>query len=59
MLSLTRGVGEVLVVGENIRITVIAVDQGSVRLGIEAPRDIPIHREEVWVRIRDEDLSSP
>jgi len=54
MLSLTRGTGEVLMVGDTIRLTVVAVENGAVRFGIDAPREIAVHREEVWERIRDE-----
>ena len=54
MLSLTRGTGDVIMVGDTIRLTVVAVENGAVRFGIDAPREIPVHREEVWERICDE-----
>jgi carbon storage regulator len=47
MLCLTRKKEEKIVIGENITITIIAIHGGSVRLGIEAPRDVPIHRSEL------------
>jgi len=47
MLVLTRKPGERLVIGDNIVLTVISVRNGQVRLGLEAPRDVPIRREEL------------
>ncbi len=47
MLVLTRKVGEEVVIGEDIRVTVVEVAAGRVRLGISAPRDIPVDRAEV------------
>jgi carbon storage regulator len=47
MLVLTRRVGERVVIGETIVMTVVEVNGGRVRLGIEAPRDVPIRREEL------------
>ncbi len=47
MLVLTRQVDEEVVIGEDIRITVVAVNGSQVRLGIEAPRSVPVHRREV------------
>jgi carbon storage regulator len=47
MLVLTRKAGERLIIGDNIALTVVSVRNGQVRLGIEAPRDIPVHRQEV------------
>ena len=47
MLVLTRKRDQVLLLGDSIRITVIRVEDGRVRLGIEAPRDVPVVREEV------------
>ncbi len=52
MLILTRRVGEVLYIGEDITVTVLGVLGGQVRLGIQAPRDVPVHREEIWQRIQ-------
>lgn len=47
MLILRRKAGEALHIGDNIRITVIGVDEGGARLAIEAPREIPVLREEL------------
>jgi carbon storage regulator len=48
MLILTRRVGETLVIGDDITVTVLAVKGGQVRLGVNAPRDVPVHRSEVY-----------
>ena len=47
MLVLSRKLGEKIVIGENICITVIDIDRGKIRLGIEAPREIPVYRQEL------------
>ncbi len=47
MLVLSRKLGEKIFIGDNICITVVDVDRGKVRLGIEAPRDVPIFRQEL------------
>jgi len=47
MLVLSRCKDEVIVIGENIRITVVEIRPGKVRIGIDAPRDVPVHRLEV------------
>ena len=52
MLVLTRKVGEQIVIGEDIRVTVVAIRGEKVRLGFTAPDEVPIHREEVYQRIR-------
>ena len=54
MLILTRRVGEALMVGEDVSITVLGVKGNQVRLGIEAPRSIAVHREEIYRRIKRE-----
>ncbi len=50
MLVLTRRIGEEIVIGGNIRVTVVAVEGNKVRLGITAPRDIAVDRQEVHAR---------
>jgi carbon storage regulator len=50
MLVLTRKVGENIIIGENIRVTIVSIDHGKVRIGIEAPRDITVDRQEVHER---------
>lgn len=50
MLILTRQLGEAILIGDNITVEVVFVDGGQVKLGIEAPRDVPILREELMHR---------
>ena len=54
MLVLTRKTGESIVIGSDIRITVLEMQGRQIRLGIDAPLDIPVHRGEVYERIREE-----
>ena len=54
MLILTRKVNEALMVGDDITITVLGVKGNQVRLGVTAPRDVAVHREEIYQRISDE-----
>lgn len=53
MLILTRKEGETIAIGDHITVTIVAVKGGQVRLGINAPRDVEVHREEVWQRINE------
>ncbi len=57
MLILTRRVGETFIIGDDIKITVCSVRNGQVRIGIEAPKHVSIHRKEVYERIQREDSS--
>ena len=59
MLILSRRIGRSIEIGEKITVTVLEIRDGQVRLGINAPRDIPVHREEVAERIRQERERSP
>lgn len=59
MLILTRRVGETLMVGEDITITVLGVKGNQVRVGINAPRDIAVHREEIFNKIQQKDVEEP
>jgi carbon storage regulator len=54
MLILTRRVGEAVKIGESITITVLGVKGNQVRIGVDAPRDVAVHREEIYERIRHE-----
>lgn len=55
MLVLSRKPDETIIIGNNIRVTIIEVRGDKVRLGITAPRDTPVHREEIYDRILETD----
>jgi carbon storage regulator len=54
MLVLSRKRGERIMIGNNIELTIMGVHGGTVRLGLEAPKEVAIHREEVFRRVQDE-----
>jgi len=54
MLVLTRKLGENIRIGDTVKITVLEVRSGQVKLGIEAPPEVKVHREEIYVRIQEE-----
>ena len=58
MLILTRRVGETLMIGDEVTVTVLGVKGNQVRLGVNAPRTIAVHREEIYERIKHEQEGS-
>ena len=54
MLILTRRIGETLMIGDDVSITVLGVKGNQVRVGVNAPKDIAVHREEIYERIQRE-----
>ena len=58
MLILTRRAGETLMVGDEVTVTVLGVKGNQVRIGINAPRDVAVHREEIYEKINQEKMES-
>lgn len=58
MLILTRRIGETLMIGDDVQVTVLASKGNQVRLGINAPKDTAVHREEIYQRIQEEKAAS-
>ncbi|MCX7070995.1 MAG: carbon storage regulator CsrA [Gammaproteobacteria bacterium] len=59
MLILTRRVGETLIIGEDVTVTVLGIKGNQVRIGVKAPKDVSVHREEIFERIRVERGEDP
>lgn len=55
MLILTRRVGETLMIGDQVEVTVLGVKGNQVRIGVKAPRDVSVHREEIYERIHGDE----
>ena len=54
MLILTRRVNETVMIGDEITVTVLSINNNQVRLGVNAPRHVPVHREEIYEKIRQQ-----
>lgn len=57
MLIITRQLQEAITIGDNVTVTVLAVNGNQVRLGIDAPREVAVHREEIYERIHNDEAS--
>ncbi|HUI29788.1 MAG TPA: carbon storage regulator CsrA [Candidatus Acidoferrales bacterium] len=58
MLVLTRKLGEAIKIGDKVKVVVVSIDGTSVKLGIEAPEEIPVHREEIYKKIAAENVAA-
>ncbi len=58
MLILTRRINETLNIGDDVQVTVLGIKGNQVRIGINAPRDVPVHREEIYQRIKREERNA-
>ena len=54
MLILSRKVGETLMIGDEVTVTVLGISGGQIRFGVDAPKEVGIYREEIYVRIKSE-----
>ncbi|MBT6047016.1 MAG: carbon storage regulator CsrA [Candidatus Scalindua sp.] len=58
MLILTRKLGESIIIDDNVQISVIEINKNNIKIGVNAPRDLPIYREEVYLKIKEENAQS-
>ena len=58
MLILTRQINETIMIGDDIEVTIVDVKGGKVRLGISAPKMVPIHRQEIYLKIKAHNIES-
>lgn len=56
MLILTRRVGEVLMIGDDIEVMVVGIKGNQARLGVKAPKDVSVHRQEIYQRLQEEKM---
>jgi carbon storage regulator len=57
MLVLSRRLGETLIIGDDVKIQILGINGNQVRIGIDAPKEVSVHREEVYQRIQNENVS--
>ncbi len=58
MLVLTRKVGESIIIGDNIKIKIVNIKKNQVRVAIDAPKGISVHREEIYLKIKNENINA-
>ena len=58
MLILTRRVGETVMIGDNVTVTILGVKGNQVRVGVNAPKEVAVHREEIYARIKREEQAA-
>lgn len=58
ILVLSRRASEVLIIGDDIKITILSIKGNQVRIGVDAPKNIPVHREEIYQRIQVENIDA-
>ena len=59
MLILTRRIGEVLVIGDDVKITVLGVRGHQVRIGVDAPKNVAVHRKEIYDQVQHQEVKKP